>query len=393
MGKIVSNRFFHIVTFSFLLLLSLFLNMSISLSQICFGTLLLCFIIYLIDTKYNIFIKDIYFILFMVYWLSAFLTAMFACEYVHIGKTLKSPWTMLVFFVSFYFIDKKYIKYIILSFAIGILILSLSNCYYYLFFSDNYEYFRGYSIAGGYMLTANLLAIDIIFLVAIILTKLEKNKYLILFYCFIIIISFYALLITATRMPLIATIITIALMFIIKLRVKGFILAILLLISLLTYVFTNDYVLARFDSLFSLNYDVTSSNGWRLLLWKNGFEVFKDYPIFGIGVGSYKVFMKEMMPPQNIGLPYAHAHNSYLMQLFTFGIFGLIVFCLFYGKILYDFIKNIFKSPYSFVGFFIMVTYLIQALTEYNTGMSLPSMQALFLAGIMLGLMKKESVL
>ena len=56
------------------------------------------------------------------------------------------------------------------------------------------------------------------------------------------------LFITATRMPLIAVITVISLMLIIKLRWKGVIAALLILISSFIYIITNDYMLARFDN-------------------------------------------------------------------------------------------------------------------------------------------------
>ena len=104
---------------------------------------------------------------------------------------------------------------------------------------------------------------------------------------------------------------------------------------------------------------------------KNGIEVFKEYPLFGIGVNAYEDFMVTVMPENNIFLPLSHAHNSFLMHLITFGIFGFITFCLFYGKIIFDLVKNIFNSPYAFCGAAVMAGYFIEALTEYNTGLSM----------------------
>ena len=394
MAKITLNKYFHIITSSFLIILSLCLNISISLSQISLGVLLLCLIIYLIDNKYNIFVKDIYFTLFTFYWISAFLSTFLGSEYAALGKGLASPWPMLIFFTSIYFIDKKYLPYIVFAFAVGLFIMTLSGYYYYIRFGDtDYRFFRSHSLAGGYMMTAHLLSIGIIFLVSVILSKLERNKYIIFFYIIVIITSFHIILITATRMPLLTVLAVTSLMLIIKLRWKGVIAAFFILLSAVIYVITDDYILARFDNFFASFNEPLSSNGWRILLWKNGIEVFKEYPLFGIGVNAYESFMVKVMPENNILLPLSHAHNSFLMHLITFGIFGFITFCLFYGKIAFDLLKNIFKSPYAFCGAAVMTGYFIEALTEYNTGLSLSSMQALFLTGIMIGIMKKDKIL
>lgn len=394
MAKITSNKYFHIITSSFLIILSFCLNISISLSQIALGVLLLCLIIYMIDTKYNIFTKDIYFTLFTFYWISAILSTFLGSEYAAFGKGLTSPWPMLIFFVSIYFIEKKYLPYIIFAFAVGLFIMTLSGYYYYIRFGDiDYRYFRSHSLAGGYMMTAHLLSIGIIFLASIILSRIERNKYIILFYIIVMLTSLHVLFITATRMPLLAVIIVTSLMFIVKLKWKGVIAAFVILISAFIYIITDDYMLARFDNFFASFNEPLSSNGWRLLLWKNGIEIFKEYPLFGIGVDAYQSFMVQVMPENNIYLPLSHAHNSFLMHLITFGIAGFITFCLFYGKMLFDLVKNIFKSPYAFCGSAVMSGYVIEAFTEYNTGLSMSSMQVLFLTGIMIGIMKKDKIL
>lgn len=394
MAKITSNKYFHIITSSFLIILSFCLNISISLSQIALGVLLLCLIIYIVDNRYNIIRKDIYFTLFTFYWLSAILSTFLGSEYAALGKGLTSPWPMLIFFASIYFIDKKYLPYIVLAFAAGLFLTTLSGYYYYIRFGEtDYRFFRSHSLAGGYMMTAHLLSIGIIFLASIILSKLEKNKYIISFYIIVILTSLHVLLITATRMPLIAVIAVISLMLVVKLRWKGVIAAFLILLSAFIYVITDDYMLARFDNFFASFNEPLSSNGWRLLLWKNGIEVFKEYLLFGIGVNAYEFFMVQVMPENDIFLPLTHAHNSFLMHLITFGIFGFITFCLFYGKIVFDLVKNIFKSPYAFCGAAVMAGYFMEALTEYNTGLSMSSMQVLFLTGIMIGIMKKDNSL
>lgn len=394
MAKITSNKYFHIITSSFLIILSFCLNISISLSQIALGVLLLCLIIYIVDNRYNIIRKDIYFTLFTFYWFSAILSTFLGSEYAALGKGLTSPWPMLIFFASIYFIDKKYLPYIVLAFAAGLFLTTLSGYYYYIRFGEiDYRYFRSHSLAGGYMMTAHLLSIGIIFLASIILSKLERNKYIIIFYIIVMLTSLHVLLITATRMPLLAVIAVISLMLVIKLRWKGVIAAFLILLSAFIYVITDDYMLARFDNFFASFNEPLSSNGWRLLLWKNGIEVFKEYLLFGIGVNAYESFMVQVMPENNIFLPLTHAHNSFLMHLITFGIFGFITFCLFYGKIVFDLVKNIFKSPYAFCGAAVMAGYFMEALTEYNTGLSMSSMQVLFLTGIMIGIMKKDNSL
>ena len=133
-----------------------------------------------------------------------------------------------------------------------------------------------------------------------------------------------------------------------------------------------------------------TSHGWRLFLWKNSLILLKEYPLFGIGDGAFEKLIIQLMP-SNINLPMSHAHNSFVMHLVTYGIAGIIIFILFYGKILLDFLKNMFTSPYAFVGTSILIAYILEGLTENNFGLSLSSMQVMFILGLMLGIINKHN--
>ena len=64
MVKFTELNYYNGITTLFLILLSFFLSISISISQITLGVLLLLLIIYIIDKKYNIIKNNIYFMLF-----------------------------------------------------------------------------------------------------------------------------------------------------------------------------------------------------------------------------------------------------------------------------------------------------------------------------------------
>lgn len=391
MGNITISKPFDLTTNIFIILLGFFLSISISLSQISLGVLLLCLVIYIIDNKYNILKENIYFFLFFLYWVSAIFSTFFGSEYTIFSKGLVSPWPMLIFFTAYYFVDKKNINYIILAFAIGLFIMTLSSFYYYFTLGQiDYRYFRSHSIVAPYMMTAHLLSIGIIFLIATILSKIEKNKFFIIFYLVTVILSCYALFLTATRMPLFVVAVVSGIMFIIKLKWKGLILAILLFIIFIGYMVLDPYMSARFHSFFEGMKNPATSHGWRLYLWKNSIILLKEYPLFGIGEGSFEKLITPLMP-KNINLPTSHAHNSFIMHLVTYGIFGIITFILFYGKIFIDLVKNLFSSPYAFIGLSVFLSYTLEGLTENNFGLSLSSMQSLFMLGLMFGVMKKDN--
>lgn len=390
MGNITVSKPYNYITSVFLIILSCFLSLSISISQITLGVLLLCLIIYIIDNKYNILKNDLYFFLFFLYWISAVLSTFLGSEYALLVKGLKSPWPMLIFFVSFYFASKKNINYVILAFAIGLFVMSISSFYYYFTLGQvDYRYFRSHSFAGPYMITAHLLSIGIIFLIAVVLSKIEKRKWFVLFYIITSILSCYALFLTATRMPLFTVAVVTGIMLILKLKWKGFILAVCLFVIFASYMVLDPYMAARFNNFFEGFKNPATSHGWRIALWKNSFELLKEYPVFGIGDGAFEQLIKPLMP-KNVILPMSHAHNSFVMHFVTYGIFGIITFILFYGKIFIDLVKNMFSSPYAFIGLAVFIAYAIEGMTENNFGLSLSSMQALFMLGLMCSMIKKD---
>lgn len=114
------------------------------------------------------------------------------------------------------------------------------------------------------------------------------------------------------------------------------------------------------------------SNTERILMWKSAWNMFKDHPVLGVGLGQYKEnFHKKYILPeakerQN------HAHNNFLQMLAENGIIGFIGFM---SLILY-FIINPFKrfletsSPYALMISMSMLALVLQGLTEYNFGNS-----------------------
>lgn len=390
MGNITVSKPYNYITSVFLIILGCFLSISISISQITLGVLLLCLIIYIVDNKYNIIKNDLYFLLFFLYWISAILSTFFGSEYVVLSKGFTSPWPMLIFFVSLYFVNAKNINYVILAFAIGLFVMSISSFYYYFTLGQvDYRYFRSHSFAGPYMITAHLLSIGIIFLIAVVLSKIEKRKWFVLFYIITSVLSCYALFLTATRMPLFTVAVVTGIILILKLRWKGFILAVCLFIVFASYMILDPYMAARFNNFFEGFKNPATSHGWRIALWKNSFELLKEYPVFGIGDGAFEQLIKPLMP-KNVILPMSHAHNSFVMHFVTYGIFGIITFILFYGKIFIDLVKNMFSSPYAFIGLAVFIAYTIEGMTENNFGLSLSSMQALFIIGLMCSMIKKD---
>jgi O-antigen ligase len=70
---------------------------------------------------------------------------------------------------------------------------------------------------------------------------------------------------------------------------------------------------------------VVSSVKVRLQMAASALNIFKDYPIFGVGPGNYSDLMQDYYPDQAKGArKHLHAHNTYLEVLAEMGVLGLL---------------------------------------------------------------------
>ncbi len=103
-------------------------------------------------------------------------------------------------------------------------------------------------------------------------------------------------------------------------------------ILILSIMFLGIYTLSpgiqrRVDSIFELH---SGSQSERLVLWQANWEIFKDYPIFGVGYGENE----NIVAPYLGKLGYAdgfrgHAHNNFFQFLSGNGLVGFVSFLLF----------------------------------------------------------------
>ncbi|RKY27079.1 MAG: hypothetical protein DRP61_04865 [Candidatus Omnitrophota bacterium] len=91
--------------------------------------------------------------------------------------------------------------------------------------------------------------------------------------------------------------------------------------------------------------------GHRPRLIQAAFNIFKDYPLLGAGLGMYEKLFNKYKPPGRYpkGFERLHAHNDYMELLSERGIFGLVGFLwilgLFFKKSFYC-IRKVFSKDY-----------------------------------------------
>jgi hypothetical protein len=113
-------------------------------------------------------------------------------------------------------------------------------------------------------------------------------------------------------------------------------------------------------------------NFTRLALWRGGWEIFKDYPLFGVGdIGIEKYYVKYKRPyDKEI---HGHLHNNYFHFLATLGLFGFLVLFYLFFKLFKMMAKHFketkdkpFINSYSLGAIAGLACMLVSGLTELN---------------------------
>jgi O-antigen ligase len=124
----------------------------------------------------------------------------------------------------------------------------------------------------------------------------------------------------------------------------------------------------------------------RTVIWTTSFRIFSDYPVFGIGVGNFKVFYeKYLMTKSEI---FGHAHNDFLNYAVNMGILGLAVFAFLWIVIWINFkkkfkqVKGEFFKPVLLSALVITSAYLLAAQFQCYFTDAIDNMILFFVLGI-----------
>lgn len=123
---------------------------------------------------------------------------------------------------------------------------------------------------------------------------------------------------------------------------------------------------------------IKSGGNGRITIWKNSFNIFKKYPWLGVGYDNFhltypnektngitlSIVSGEIKKSNNSVLIFDNAHNVYLHQLVSTGIFGLILFLMLYMLTFISALKSRDKLNFILLGGFI--AYSIQGFANIN---------------------------
>lgn len=116
------------------------------------------------------------------------------------------------------------------------------------------------------------------------------------------------------------------------------------------------------------------SNYVRFELWKAGWKMFKDHPVFGVGDIDLQNLYKEYKHPYDKEIQ-GHMHDNFIHVLVVLGLFGFLAFCFLIIKVI-KIEWNIWKetkgtafiSSYALGAFAGFIAFLVAGLTEMNYG-------------------------
>jgi hypothetical protein len=124
--------------------------------------------------------------------------------------------------------------------------------------------------------------------------------------------------------------------------------------------------------LFSIWDPYLPANSVRFSLWKAGWKIFLDHPVFGVGDIDLAFLYKQYKSPYEKEIQ-GHMHNNFVHMLVTLGIFGFLAFCFLLYKLfiidlrLFKETKTIpFVSSYALGTIAALSTVIIAGLTEMN---------------------------
>ena len=136
-------------------------------------------------------------------------------------------------------------------------------------------------------------------------------------------------------------------------------------------IITTNVIQGRLNSIF----DIHSPNNFvRFALWRAGWKMFKDHPIFGVGDIDLAFLYKKYKRNFDKEI-HGHLHNNYINILVILGLFGFIVVMFLFIKIftannkIYFGLKEIpFASSFALGTIGVFISFIVSGFFEWNFG-------------------------
>lgn len=344
---------------------------SIAAGNIFLGILTLCFFVKTYQKKANINSEyKRYFIAIGLFIISMLLSALFSGDIIYGLKRWADMWiwrfmpfVVVIFLLNNYFDAKK----VMLTGFTGITLTSVYAVYQGLSGISRANGFYGHPMTlGGWLC---------IFLPLLLIEFFERKllgKYYWLAGLAFCICS-AGLVFNATRGAWLAVAIVSAVLLIYYMfkNKRNLAVSIIFVALISTFLVNNPKFMHRLDTID--DFDKYQSNTERILIWQSAWNMFKDHPILGVGLGQYtENYQQKYISPQAKEPQLSHAHNNFLQMLAENGIVGFAGFVIMFGYIIFKNLIDWFRTQniYALMLAAATVCLLLQGFTEYNVGNS-----------------------
>lgn len=355
----------------FLILLSISSFISIAVSNIFLGILTLCFFIKTYQKKAKIDLDcKRYFIAISLFAIAMLLSALFSGDIVYGLKRWADMWIwrFMPFVVAIFLLD-NYIdaKKVMLTGFAGITVTSVYAVYQGLSGMSRANGFYGHpmTLGGWFCIFLPLLLIEFFE------RKLLGKYYWLTGLAFCICSA--GLVFNATRGAWLAVTIvcTVLLLYYMFKSKRNLAVSIIFIALISTVLVNNPKFMHRLDTID--DFDKYQSNTERILMWQSAWNMFKDHPILGVGLGQYKEnYQQKYISPEAKEPQLSHAHNNFLQMLAENGIVGFVGFAIMFGYIVFKNLIDWFRTRNTYALMIVSATVclLLQGFTEYNVGNS-----------------------
>ena len=286
--------------------------------------------------------------------------------------TFKSSFETILYIVSFFaalyiFDDKQKIKRLIFVSFAAVFIVSLDAIYQYFAGKDIF----GKPLSNGIRMTAwgdrsslSLMMGEFGGLLIASLILLEGRQRKIAFLVFALFI--FVMVMSGNRSPILALMSSLFIVGIFS-RYRAYVIGTLIAFSLLfALAFLNPGLKERYNILFDLTAKKNTSG--RLPIYFTGYEIIKDYPIFGIGSHNYKLYHPQYydtIVAEKYKQYYVkhfsehtpnHVHSVFIDMILSYGIIGCLIFLYILWLIYKQFIRRNEIGLLASIGFLYCIT-------------------------------------
>lgn len=229
---------------------------------------------------------------------------------------------IFIFWCVYEFIDNKVRMHNVLkSFVLGCAVIAIQSLYFYFTMGPSI-YTSSRFVLEGYNANSLGIILAIGLVISIYLLFNESKKYFIF-----LPLGLFVVLLTGSRTALIMVVLvsvfTLFYMFRYKVRFRKTIGLLFIVFAIYIWNSTPEAQLSRLSS---IGNELTSGTlNSRTVIWDAGIQVFKENPVFGVGVGS---FQEATVGSSVLGVEMS-SHNSYLSILVENGLLGFLPFAMF----------------------------------------------------------------